>query len=1069
MNDLALIPKISPDKVLEIIPEEFCANCSSSDIEELGASSPNKFCRKRIYKLKRSSGPNLLLVLGKKMQHVYDNSQFIYEKIKKITCRPIFIINTNNNYNLFAQEYFEGKPLDQLLDESIIGEREVELIIKDVIFRLSEIEVPSTKIKMESEFHNFVEYFLSNTALRDSDREITRLDIVPHLKVLISEMSSTQRWSSGDLIARNLLVDKNLNYKIIDCEFAHETHFHGEDWIRFATYASERFRSLSFVRELYNTSHPALKVYHLLRQTLLNRKVHSGKDYEHHLQLDLCKAIKRLIESNASGSRILNGFNQQLEVELKRQGDQAVHVSNLETTISDIQNEISEKSTLLDQKDKDVHQLVKSVETLTADLQKSYSTAENLIAEIAKNQATIENLTAEIAKNQAIIHDQLSLLQSQEESMAKLENAVEGKSKENTDLRKQNDGLDKEISILDNRIIRMKNSFSWRSTMPLRFLRRKFLDPWCRRSSNEIPSEDSIEITRDYSSWVKQYDIIDSPKMDDFRSVFESLEDKPLFSIIMPVYNPESHFLERALQSVMAQVYTNWELCITDDHSTLPHVRKILERYADEDPRVKVQYNLRNCHISETSNKSLEISKGKFVVLMDHDDEIRPHSLLRLAQVYNQNPSVCVIYTDEDKIDEHGNRSCPYFKPDWNPDLILSQNYMCHLFCASRELVLSAGKFRKGFEGSQDWDLTLRLIEKAKEDEIFHIPEILYHWRIHDQSVADKIDNKSYAVKAAHRAVKDHLKRTKIPAEIEVSQQQFFRINRLKRAGDDPLVTLIIPTKNNVQSLKECVESVLYKTDYKNFEVSLIDNQSTESKALEYYEELNRLDPIALHAYDQEFNYSAINNFAVSKSQGEIIVFLNDDTVVKNQEWLTELVSQASREEIGAVGAKLLYPDETYQHAGIVLGYCTVAGEMMKGMPKDHPGQMQRANLVHNVSAVTGACMAVSKKKFLDVGGFDENNLKVAFNDVDICLKLQKKGLRNLYTPHAVLYHHESKSRGKEDTLKKKLRFESEIEYMIATWGDLLHNDPSYNPNLSLEWKEQFEPAFPPRRFKFET
>ena len=448
---------------------------------------------------------------------------------------------------------------------------------------------------------------------------------------------------------------------------------------------------------------------------------------------------------------------------------------------------------------------------------------------------------------------------------------------------------------------------------------------------------------------------------------------------------------------------------------------------------------------------------------MDHDDLMRPHSLLRLAQVWNKNQDAQIIYTDEDKIDENGKRSCPYFKPDWNPDLILAQNFVCHLFCASRKLVEKVGGFRMGFEGSQDWDLVLRLIEKIRPEQIYHIPQILYHWRIHSKSVANNISNKSYAVKAGQRAVQDHLDRLRHKAKAEVVHKQFMRINRLKSVESSSKASIIIPTKNNHNMLRKCINSILEVTPPDIFELLIVNNQTDDSDTIEYYEEIKNEKNAKIINFDAPFNFSSINNYASNFSKGNILVFLNDDTEVLSKNWLQELISDAQRPDVGAVGAKLLYPDHTYQHAGIVLGYCLVAGEMMKGLSSSHPGQMQRANLKHNVSAVTGACLAVEKEKFDEVGGFDEVNLKVAFNDVDLCLRLLKLGYRTLYNPNVVLHHYESYSRGADDTPAKKLRFESEINYMLAKWSKIIDNDPCYNPNLSLEWNELFQLAFPPR------
>ena len=606
----------------------------------------------------------------------------------------------------------------------------------------------------------------------------------------------------------------------------------------------------------------------------------------------------------------------------------------------------------------------------------------------------------------------------------------------------------------------MQNSFSWKLTQPLRFLRRMLVDPFILRNSsiNSINSN-----TNSYQDWIKHFDTLDNDKLSLLKGVNDSLIKKPLFSIVMPVFNPPKLYFEEAIQSVIGQLYENWELCIADDMSTEMYVREIIEKYSTKYPQIKTHFNEHHGHISKTSNNALKLATGQFVVLMDHDDLLRPHSLLRLAQVHNCKPNAKIIYSDEDKIDDSCNRFQPYFKPDWNPDLILAQNYMCHLFCADRKLVESVDGFKKGFEGSQDWDLVLRLVEKVEEKQIYHIPEILYHWRIHSGSVADNIDNKSYAVKAAKKAVEEHLARSKIEAKVSVTQNQFLRVDRNLDHENSNLATIIIPTKDNHDILRTCINSIFERSNGSKYEVIIVDNQSTEDKALQYYSELDGMDNFTVINYDKEFNYSAINNIAAKKAKGDILIFLNDDTEILSDKWIEEVISQATRDKIGAVGAKLFYPNGTIQHAGIILGYCKVAGEMMKGLPGNHPGQMQRANLIHNVSAVTGACLIIEKSKFLKVGGFDDTYFKIAFNDVDLCLKLLESGYKNLYTPHVQLIHHESISRGPEDTPYKIKRFDAEINKMLSKWGHVMKNDPNYNLNLSLDWEEQFQLAFPPR------
>ncbi|MDP7560654.1 MAG: glycosyltransferase, partial [Planctomycetota bacterium] len=345
---------------------------------------------------------------------------------------------------------------------------------------------------------------------------------------------------------------------------------------------------------------------------------------------------------------------------------------------------------------------------------------------------------------------------------------------------------------------------------------------------------------RTYTEWVRRYDTLTAEKIGKIQHAADNLKKKPLLSVLMPVYNTPENFLRKAIESVLDQIYENWELCIADDASTQPHVRSVLEEYADRDSRIKVVCRETNGHISATSNSALETATGKFVAFLDHDDELRPHSLLRLVETINERPDATIIYSDEDKLDSKGRRTCPYFKPDWNPDLLLAQNYLCHLFCVKRSLVLEAGKFRTGYEGSQDWDLVLRIVDLAEGSTIIHLPEILYHWRIHPDSTARTISNKGYAVKAAQKAVQDHLTRNKVRAEVTVSKKQFIRVRREPTVNANPTTTIIIPTRDNADTLKACLESIYEKTNSPTYEILLVDNQSSEPEALQLYKREER-------------------------------------------------------------------------------------------------------------------------------------------------------------------------------------------------------------------------------------
>ena len=532
----------------------------------------------------------------------------------------------------------------------------------------------------------------------------------------------------------------------------------------------------------------------------------------------------------------------------------------------------------------------------------------------------------------------------------------------------------------------------------------------------------------------------------------------------MPVYNTPARWLKRCIESVLEQSYSHWQLCIADDASTLPHVRQILDHYAHRDPRINVMYRTTNGHISDASNSALELAQGEYVALLDHDDELHLSALAEIASAIQQNPEWKLIYSDEDKIDEDGKRYGPYFKPDWNYDLLLSQNVFSHLGVYKTSLIREVGGFRKGYEGSQDHDLVLRCLEKINPSrELGHVPRVLYHWRAISGSTALAMGEKSYAIDAGVRAIRDHLGRLGRDATVAATDGNQYRV-RYALPPCPPKVSLIIPTRDKVELLRKCIASILELTSYPNYEILVIDNQSRELATFAYFSELRSEPRVRVISYDAPFNYSAINNFGVSSATGSIIGLINNDTEVINAGWLEEMVSHALRPEVGAVGAMLYYPGGAIQHAGVLLGIHGVAGHAYAHKPRGHVGQCARALLVQSMSAVTGACLLIRKEIFEQVSGLDDR-LQVAFNDVDFCLRVRQAGYTNVWTPFAELYHQESASRGLYDTAEKQAQFDKEVKFMVDRWEKELAADPAYNPNLSLTG-EPFSLAFPPRQHR---
>lgn len=559
-----------------------------------------------------------------------------------------------------------------------------------------------------------------------------------------------------------------------------------------------------------------------------------------------------------------------------------------------------------------------------------------------------------------------------------------------------------------------------------------------------------------YNLWVLQNDPSKS-RLVQMREECENFPYQPKISIVMPVWNTDERWLRRAIESVFEQTYGNWELCIADGGSTKEIVGRVLKEYAERDPRVCVKHLAENKGIAGNSDEALSLATGEYIGLLDHDDELAPFALYEVVKLLNQDKDVSFVYSDEDKIDDKGRRSIPFFKPDWSPDMFLSHNYLCHFSVIRREIVQRVGGFREGYDGSQDYDLFLRVTETLDEREIAHIPKILYHWRMIPGSAADTIEAKPYAIVAAKLALADAMRRRGI--EASVMDGLFFGSYRVQyNIVGNPKISIIIPTKDKVNVLKTCIESVLKRTRYQNYEIIIVDNQSQEQKTFDYYKKLETDPRIRILTYDKPFNFSAMNNFAVSHAEGEHLVLLHNDIEVRSEEWLSAMLEHSQRRGVGAVGAKLLYPNNTVQHAGIILGIIgnpPVGGHAHRHLPASHPGYFGRASHIANVSAATAACLMIPKQVFGEVGGFDES-LAVAFNDVDLCLKIRERGYLIVYTPYAKLYHHESLSRGYEDTPEKKARFTREVRYIRERWGKVIDSgDPYYNLNLTRE-KEDF-------------
>ena len=575
------------------------------------------------------------------------------------------------------------------------------------------------------------------------------------------------------------------------------------------------------------------------------------------------------------------------------------------------------------------------------------------------------------------------------------------------------------------------------------------------------PARGSGECDRnDYAEWVRRYDTLTDEARGVMRTRIDSFSRKPLISVVMPTYNPKPAWLIEAIESVRNQIYSNWELCIADDASTDKAVLPILEKYANEDARIKLVLRKKNGHIAAASNSALERATGEWVALLDHDDLLSEHALFWVAEAIHKNPDVRLIYSDEDKIDGVGRRRDPYFKCDWNVDLFYSHNMFNHLGVYRSDLVADVGGFRVGLEGSQDYDLVLRCLERIDKNQIHHVPRVLYHWRASVGSTAQSVDAKPYAMLAGERALNDHFQRKAVNAKVECVGCGY-RV-RYALPAAPPMVSLVIPTKNGLHLIRPCVESILQKTTYPNYEILIIDNGSDDPSTLQYLAELRTEGRIRVVRDNRPFNYSGLNNAGVKFARGMLVGLLNNDTEVIVPDWLSEMVSIALQPGVGAVGARLWYPNETLQHGGVILGMGGVAGHVHHNLPRHHGGFFGRAILVQGFSAVTAACVVIRKAIYEEIGGFNEKTLPVAFNDVDFCLRVREAGYRNVWTPYAELYHHESATRGNDDAREKQARFATEAQFMTQRWNDLLLNDPAYSPNLTLDHRD-CSLAWPPR------
>ena len=692
---------------------------------------------------------------------------------------------------------------------------------------------------------------------------------------------------------------------------------------------------------------------------------------------------------------------------------------------------------------------------------------------IAELQHALHEKTIQVSWQQDRLVHLETVLQDKDRAIQDKDRAIQDKDRAIQD-------KDRHIRNIERSLNRIKGSLIWRTAefcrkwlvfLPMDLVRKSFKTVdilrregmrglwhhlWLHftKEDREPPEEEPgvvrIGLTQaDYEVWMEAHRLSDERRSEMHRRI-AAMSVKPKISIIVPVYEVDGIWLDKAIQSVVDQVYDNWELCIADDASRSGHIREILQKWAEREPRIQVHFLTRNHGIALASNAAAEMATGDWIGFLDHDDTLSPDALFEVASVLEQQPQVDLVYSDEDKMDLEDHRIEPFFKPDYSPDLILSQNYICHFTVVRKSLFDAVGGFRDGYNGSQDHDLILRILEKT--DRVAHIPKILYHWRKIPGSTAAVYDAKSYAWEAGRKAIEQTLKARGIEASVFFGRWQgSYRVKR--SISGRPLVSILIPFRDRANLLEKCILSILEESSWPTFEIIGIDNGSSAPETEKLKQRLADMDSrVTFVSYREPFNYSAINNFGVSQAKGEHLVLMNSDIEIITPAWIEALLEHSQRPEVGAVGAKLLYPDGRIQHAGIVVGIFGNAGHPHRFFQADDNGYYARPHVIHNVSAVTAALMMVKKSLYESVGGLDAEHLGIAYNDVDFCLKLRQNGHLNVFTPYCTAVHHESASRGYESTPEKRARFERERLVFESRWAGVIDaGDPYYNVNLSLK------------------
>ncbi len=837
-------------------------------------------------------------------------------------------------------------------------------------------------------------------------------------------------------------IDKKALKLYRKVEFSFQQYVHGSD-LRYE-YLYRYLKKSDHPQETIGllTEQVREKDTHILdleeKTTLLRKDLDDKDTHIHNLEEKTAVLQKNLGEKDTH----IHNLEEKTAVLQKDLGEKDTHIHNLEEKTAALQKNLGEKDT-------HIHSLEENVSDLRKDLDEKESQIQSLDEDVSLLRKDLDRRDAQI--------------RGMEENTARLHQDLYNKDVHIRNIETIANQRLADIHSLEAQYAEISNSFSWRMTKPLRFVLDHFKSLIRKNENvNLIFRTAKKTLTRGpweaKALWKSEKARINGEvyfdtllPADELRRQKKTAFDRKIrFSILVPLYNTPQEYLIDMIHSVIKQTYENWELCLADgsdeEHA---YVRKVCKKYARRNRRIRYTKLKSNMGISGNTNACLEMATGDYIALFDHDDLLHPGALYEYMKAICEQ-SADFMYSDEASFHETPKDAFNHhFKPDFAPDTLRSYNYICHLSVFSRDLLEQAGGlFSKEYDGSQDYDMILRLTERAKR--IVHIPKILYYWRAHEASTAESIGNKPYIIEAAHKALAAHLKRVGLKGTVTDSQiPSSYKINY--EIEGTPLISIVIPNKDHIDDLSKCLNSIREKSTWKNWEIIVVENNSTDPETFRYYDEIIQDKRIRVVKWEREFNYSAINNFGVGFARGSYILLLNNDIEVITPDWLEQMLMFAQREDVGAVGAMLYYPDDTVQHAGVIIGIGGVAGHSHKYFPRGVPGYFMRMTIAQNLSAVTAACIMISRNAWDDVHGLDEG-YAIAFNDVDLCLRIREAGYLIVWTPYAELYHYESKSRGLEDTVEKQIRFKGEIVRFESRWSDkiLATGDPYYNPNLTL-------------------